>query len=188
LLRSVQLAYIRGAVHEPGIAAFANDVVIDIGRIGRELANNLLEYVLERYDALYVTVFVDNEGDAPAAPLKLHKLCAERCAFGNEVGLLEQLYQRFLVKRKLCKIREASQMQDADDFIDIVPIHGQSCVLALVDDSFDLVLLVIEIDADDFIMRHHDIVDRDFFEIENADKHLPIAVRNAAACFVYDCT
>ena len=35
---------------------------------------------------------------------------------------------------------------------------------------------IIEIDTNDFVVRHHHIVDRYFFQIEDADQHASILV------------
>ena len=66
-------------------------------------------------------------------------------------------------------------MQDADDRVDTVSIHGQPRMLALGDDGLDLLGRQVQIDADDFIVRRHDVIDRDLLEVQNAQEHLAVA-------------
>ena len=63
-------------------------------------------------------------------------------------------------------------MQDADDLIDVVLKDRQAGVLAVADDAFDLCEIIVQIDADYFIVRNHDVVDRDFLEVEDTEQHL----------------
>ena len=58
--------------------------------------------------------------------------------------------------------------------------------MALGNDSFNIDRLVVEINADDLVMRHHDVVNRNFLEVENADQHLLVATGDARARFVHD--
>ena len=76
---------------------FAMHVLVrDGGRIRGELADDLLEDVLERDEALDVAVFVDDEREAAAVALELVELHGERRAFRHEVRLprARQLYHR----------------------------------------------------------------------------------------------
>ena len=157
-----------------------------MGRIAGELSDNFLEDVLERDDALDIAVFVNDECDALAAALKLHQLHTEWCSFRNEIRLLEQSFQCVFIKRVLCQVREPAQVKDSDDLVDAVFVHGQTRVLACRDNVLDDVDIVIQIDTDDLVVRHHDVVHRDLFKVENADEHLPIASRDPAACFMDD--
>ena len=77
-------------------------------------------------------------------------------------------------------------MQYADHLINIVPVHRQACVFALLDDLLDGLVVFVEVDAEDFVVRHHDVVNRHFLEIEDADQHLPVAAGDTVPGFVYD--
>ena len=58
--------------------------------------------------------------------------------------------------------------------------------MACRDNALDDVDLVIQIDTDDLIVWNHDVVHRDLFKVENADEHLPVAIRDAAAGLMDD--
>ena len=77
-------------------------------------------------------------------------------------------------------------MQDADDVVDVVLVDGQAGVLAVADDYLDLGNVVREIDADDLVVRHHDVVDGHFLQVEDAEQHLLVAAGNTAAGLVHD--
>ena len=92
------------------------------GRVGGELADDLLQQVLERHQALDVAVFVDDEGQAPAGALELRQLLRQRGALGHEVGLarrgdLHQLLARQRVARQF--LRDALHVQHADDVVEV---------------------------------------------------------------------
>ena len=77
-------------------------------------------------------------------------------------------------------------MQNADDLVDIVAVHGQSGVFTFLDDAFDVTDVIVQIDANDLIVRHHYVIDRDLLEIENADQHPTVSIRNSATGLVHD--
>ena len=66
-------------------------------------------------------------------------------------------------------------MQNAQHLIDIVAIDGQASVLTRRNRPPDRLIIVVEIDAYDFIVRHHDVIDRHFLEIQDAEQHRAIA-------------
>ncbi len=66
-------------------------------------------------------------------------------------------------------------MQDSHDLVDAIAIHGQPRMFAAADDRGDICIVFIEIDADDLVVRHHDIVDSDLFQIEDAQQHATVA-------------
>ena len=53
-------------------------------------------------------------------------------------------------------------------------------------DLADFSIVIVKVNADDFVVWNHDIVDRHLFEIENADQHLAVAAGNACAGFEND--
>ena len=91
VLRAIQLSNIGCAIHQKSAVAFTDHIFIVVRRVGRKLANDILEYVLERNNSLNVTIFVDHQRNTLPAPLKLHELRTERRAFRYEVGFVEQL-------------------------------------------------------------------------------------------------
>ena len=115
------------------------------------------------------------------AALELHELNAQRGPLGNEVRFIEQRHQVFRPEGARCEIGEHAQVQDADHVVDVVTVHGKARVHALVDDVLDRFRVVIEVDSDDLVVWNHDIVDRDLLQIQDAEQHLPVTIRDAAA-------
>ena len=68
-------------------AGLAEHVLVQRGRIGRELAHDLLEQVLERHEPQHVAVFVDDECEPATLLLELQQLLVQRRALGHVVGL-----------------------------------------------------------------------------------------------------
>ena len=58
-------------------------------------------------------------------------------------------------------------MQHADDVVDIALVNRQAGVLAAADLFEDAFQAVVQVDADDFVARHHDVIDRDIFQVED---------------------
>ncbi len=95
-------------------------------RLAGELADDLLEDILEGDHALDVAVLVDDERRALASPLELHELLVQRRALRNEVGLLDEAQQRVPVERlEAAALDQPFDVQDADDVVEAVPKHGQ---------------------------------------------------------------
>ena len=60
-------------------------------------------------------------------------------------------------------------------------IQGQARVLALAQLLEYPVPVIIDVDADDLVARHHDVLHRGIFQIQDADQHLLMASRNHRA-------
>ncbi|CNU33318.1 Uncharacterised protein [Salmonella enterica subsp. enterica serovar Bovismorbificans] len=50
----------------------------------------------------------------------------------------------------------------------------------------DRLPVVIDIDPDNFITRHHDVIHADLFQIENRQQHILIAARDLRTGFMHD--
>jgi len=68
-----------------------------------------------------------------------------------------------------------AQVQNANHLIYVVAINRQAGVLACRNRGFYCGIVIIEINTNYFVVRHHDIIDRDFFQVENAKQHLSVA-------------
>ena len=111
----------------------------------------------------------------------MYELRAEWRSFGNEVRFIDQLLQRRLVAFGSCKVGEFAHVQHTDDMVDVVAVDRQPRMIAGRDDLADLRIFIVEVNADDFVVRDHDVINRHLFEIENADQHLAVAAGNACA-------
>src|SRR5690554_1310264 len=76
-------------------------------------------------------------------------------------------------------------MQHADDVVDVTLVDWQAGVLAGTDLFENAFQAVVQVDADDFVARHHDVIDRDIFQVEDRQQHGLVAMRNQGAGFVY---
>ncbi|MDT4856737.1 hypothetical protein FQZ97_911390 [compost metagenome] len=77
--------------------------------------------------------------------------------------------------------RDLAHVHDAFDLVDVVAKHRQARVGGggeQVDDGFDI---VFQIDAGDFVARDHDVVDRDVFQVEDAEQHVLAVLRQLMA-------
>ena len=105
----------------------------------------------------------------------MYELGAQRCAFRYVVRLVDQLFEHGFVKiLHIGVVRNATQMQQADDVIDVVPKDRKPRVFALLNHGHDFFSTVIEVYTDDFVVWHHDIVDGHPFQIEDADEHASV--------------
>jgi len=98
------------------------------GRIGGELADDLLEYVLERHQSLDVAVLVDDEGKPAAVALELPELHVERGSLGYEVRLAaaRDLNQPLAVESAAHQlVRHALHVQQADEVVELAFVHRQ---------------------------------------------------------------
>ena len=142
-------------------------------RFRRELTHDFLEDIFQRHDALDIPVFIYDEGDAPPIPLELHQLPVQRRGLGHEVGLLEQ--REKLAGTEIVQGRcldQAAQVQHAADVVDVVAIDGQPCVTTVLDEMQSRLMAVVEIDADDFVVGHHHVVDGHVLQLQDAQEHL----------------
>src|SRR6516165_7168025 len=137
-------------------------VLVDHGsRIGGELADDLLEDVLEGDQALDVAVLVDHEGEAPAVALEeseLHRQCG---TLGNEVRLaalrdLDQPLAREGAAHQL--IRYALHVQEPDEVVELALVHRQSRVWRLAQLMEDVLPALAHIDPGNLLARDHDVV------------------------------
>ncbi len=153
-------------------------------RVGGEFADNFFKNVFDRHQALNIAVLIDHECHAALVALKIQQLHVERRSGRYEVRLarLGRRGQCLHVKVPARQfVHDLFHVQKADDAINFALIYGQSGVLALAQLLHDPVPIVIDVDADDFIPRDHDVFDRGILEIQNADQHLLVAPRNHGA-------
>ena len=78
-------------------------------------------------------------------------------------------------------VHDLLHVQHADDAVDFSLVHRQAGVLALAQLLDDPIPIVVEVDADDLVARHHDVFHRGIFQIQDADQHLLMAMRNHRA-------
>ena len=76
---------------------------------------------------------------------------------------------------------QAPQVQHAEHVVDVVLVDGQARVLAVGEHSKYFVHVVVDVQADDLVARHHDVVDGDVFQVEHPQQHVLVLAGNARA-------
>src|SRR5690554_592150 len=68
--------------------------------------------------------------------------------------------------------------------MDVAAVNRNPGVLRGVKLVNDVVNVVFNVDADDFVARHHDVVHGDLLQVENAQQHFLVTLGDEAACFM----
>ena len=150
-------------------------------RIGGEFADDLLQQVLERHQALDVAVLVDDECQAAPVALEVGQLHVERGALGHEVrfAAARQLDQPLARQRAAHQfVGHALHVQQADEVVELAVVHRQSRVRRLASWSRMSSQLSPHVDAGDLLARDHDVVHRHAPEVEDRQQHLAVARRD----------
>src|SRR5512139_3749384 len=79
--------------------------------------------------------------------------------------------------------RHLLHVQDADQRLEVALVDGDASVPAVTQLLDDVVPVVGQVDAVDLLPRHHDVVDRDLLEVEDAHEHALVAMRDDGAGF-----
>ncbi len=134
-------------------------------------------------DTLNVAVFVDHERDAAFLLLKIEQLRVQRRAFRHEIRFARQVQQFGFGERILLnEPHGAPQVQHADDVVDVLFVTpAGACVGSVEICDDDVGDRAVDVDANDFTAGHHDVVDRDGFEIDDAQQHVLASFGNPRA-------
>ncbi len=156
-------------------------LVGDGRRIRGELPDDLLEDVLERHQAIDVTVFVDHEAEAPLVTLEIGQLGGQGRALGDEVRLaaardFDQPVAGEAVAGQF--LHDPFHVQHTDEVVEFAFVHRQAGVQRLAQLIEDVLPGGGHVDAGDLLARDHDVVDRDPSQIEDGQQHLPVPRRH----------
>ena len=89
-------------------------------------------------------------------------------AFGDKVGILSGLGQHHLGRDiGIEELRGITDMQDADNLVDIAFEQRKTCIAILANAVGDLLNTTLYVDTVDLIARHHDVVNGDIFQLQN---------------------
>ena len=154
---------------------------------GGELADDLLDDVLEREKPHELAVLIDDQGDALSVLLEILHLGEYRRARRHEVRLVQHLFERRLVERAGGQRGEyLLQMQHPDHLAERAAENGQPPVMTrddLVDDGVDV---VIQAERFDLGARHHDVLHRDLTEVEQVHENRDVLLRQHVGVFEQD--
>ena len=183
----VELPHPGGGVHRhAAVGVAAVDGGVRRRRLNGEGADDLLQDVLQRHQPLDVAVLVDHQPQAALLPLELGQLLVEAGAGGNEAGLAHRLAdarRRQLLAEELRQ--DLAQVQEADHVVQAALEHRQAGERRPAQLVQHLAPVVAQVDADDLAALHHDVLDPDLLQVEDAEQHAPVPLRQQAAGFAH---
>ena len=167
--------------------ALGENAVAGVTQLGGELADDLLEYVLQGDNAHHVAIFIHHNGQTQLVALEVQQLGVQRRALGDEVGWVHLPFQRGAIEALAVEDpAQIAHVQHADNIVDVVAPHRQAGVRAGLQGAQDGVVVLVEIDAEDLVARHHHVVHRHFLEVEDIQQHAPVRRGNQRPGLVDD--
>ena len=152
--RLVEFADIGGTFDHVAAIVLQVHFLMHACHVGGELADNLLEDILQRDQAFHIAVLIDHDAGAPFLLLKVEQLRMQRRRLGDEVGLPSFLHDRGLGDLVLGQeARRVAQVQHADDVVDVAFEDRHPGMLAGADLREDVVQFVFEVDAHHLVAR-----------------------------------
>jgi len=105
--------------------------------------------------------------------LEIQQLPGQRGALGDEVGLADQALQIGAVEVRFLgrQAEHLAQVQEAHHLIEGIAVDQHAGVGAAVQVLDDLVPVIVQIDARHLVARHHDVLDGDVLQFEDAEQH-----------------
>jgi len=79
---------------------------------------------------------------------------------------------------------DSTHVQHAFEIVDVAAVTGHARMMTSDQLLDDVRPFVFEIDGVDFAARHHDVLDRDAFQIEDAEQHFAMLVRDHRTGFL----
>src|SRR3569623_485502 len=179
--QAVEFADMGAAVNQIAAVRLGMDVAHRRGGVTGKPADDFFQNVFERHQTKNVPVLVHHQGDAVLLALEIQQLGVERCALGYEVRLLRNLGEGGFVEPVLGDQVDGVADVDYpfDALIDAVAIERQTGVLAGGEQPEDVVQIAVEVAADDFTARHHNVL-----EVEDAEQHTLVAAWNQRTRFI----
>ena len=179
----VQLTQTRTRINDKGAVVLRHHILDVVLRVGGELADHLLEHVVDGDQSFDIAIFIHHHGHAQTVFLEVQKLLVQIRSDGHEVRFVCDQKQVFDVEL-IARVQQANgafYVQNAFQRVEVAPIQRQSGVAGHEDLVADLVEIVIKINTDDFGPRHHDVLNRGLFEVEDPKQHLLVTPRDHRA-------
>ncbi len=99
----------------------------------------------------------------------------QRRAFGNEIGFIHLPFQRGPVEPLfIYDTADIAHVQHAHDIVDVIAPDRKPRVGTGLDAKQNVFIAVIQVNAEHFAARHHDVVDGYMFQIKNIQQQLPV--------------
>ena len=172
--RPIQTTNRSATVHHVAAVGARDQIALaDGGGIGGEFAHDLFQDVFQRYQSQHFAVLVHHQPDAPAQLLKVDQLPGQRGAFRDEVRFPDQVFQIGSVEIRLLHhhVEHLAQVQEAHDLIEGVAIDQHAGVGAAGQFGDDLRPVAFQVDALHLVAWHHDVIDGDFLQLQDAQQH-----------------
>src|SRR6056297_2995508 len=147
-----------------------------------DLADDLLDDVLEGDDALDAAVFVHDNREVDLLAAEGLQQRFHRLGFRHEIGR-----PRDVAHGEGLRLADETQnfldMNNADDLVEVAVINRKAGMAGLGADLDQLTERGIDSDADDLGARHHDIAHPDLGQVENAVQHASLVFGHHAGGF-----
>src|ERR671919_1402119 len=141
-----------------------------------DLADDLLEQVLERDDALEGPVLVDDEGHVLVRAPELGQHGGEVLRLGHDVAVAHKLLDLNVLDAPVVEGREeVADVEDADDVVERAPVDRVARVGGVDHRREGLLRRQVDREGDDLGARDHDLVDLLVREVEDLVDHLLLA-------------
>ena len=176
---AVQLAQHARALHQ-GAAVLVPEIAFPFHRRGGgELADDLLDDVLEGHQPLQLPILVHDERDALVVLLEVLELREHRRAGGNEIGFRQQSGERPPVELfRAHQVHHLAQVQDAREVAELAPVGGEPRVVRGGELREDALARRLQVDRLDLRSGRHHVLDRDRFEVEKVDENALVLLRH----------
>ena len=159
------------------------------GRIGRELANDLLEDVLQGHEPLDIAVLIHHEGEPAPVALKVRELDCEGGSLRHEVWLAaaRDLKQPLAGQGIACQLLgHALHVQNADEVVELAVEDRQPRVRSEAQLIENVLPAFGHVDTADLLPGDHDVVHRHLAEIKDREQHLAVTGGHHRSGFGHD--
>src|SRR6478735_4501265 len=144
----------------------------------RDLADDLLEDVLDRHQAGGAAVLVDDDGDVLSHRLHLREQRVDGLGVGHEVRRAHHLVDALRELHVGClevAAHDVLEVGDADDVVEVLADDRHPGEAAAQEERERLAQVLVTLDVDDVGARHHHLTRDRVAELEHVVDHLPLA-------------
>src|SRR5262245_37313008 len=159
------------AEHEAAVALVDDRLGLDVVLVA-DLADDLLEKVLDRDQPGGAAVLVDDDRDLRLLPLELLEELGHALALGHHHDRPGQVGDSALVVG-VADRDEILHEDEAGDVVEVLAIHGKARVLLLAEERAQIADGRLVPDRDDVGARRHHLADQRVPEVDDALEQLP---------------
>src|SRR6266545_3313881 len=170
-----------GAVDADRVGVEPLDGLVRQVELVLDLADDLLEHVLERDDPDHVSVLVEDDRHVLVLLSELRQQRGEVFCLRDHVRGTDQLLEPHLRDAALVhRLDEVAHMQDADHLVERAAVDGVARVRRVEDRLQRLLRRQVDRECDDLGPRHHHLVDLLVGEVEDLVEHLALLLLDLA--------